>query len=203
MRHGDRTMMRSRLLVSHDGFSLVEVMVALVVVSIGLLGIAKMQALALSSTGTAKMRSLASIEAASLASTLRADRNYWSAIAANLTVTVANSGSVSSAQNATLNAAPASHCTSVTTPCTSAQIAAQDLSDWAKTLIAVLPAGSAVIQCNIDATGTNPVGCRIQLTWNENVIALNTATNTSATTTQNKNALSAVSQTQYSLYVEP
>jgi type IV pilus assembly protein PilV len=203
MRQGDLKMMRSRLLVSHDGFSLVEVMVALVVVSIGMLGIAKMQAVALSSTGTAKMRSLASIEAASLASTLRADRNYWSAIAANLTVNVANSGSVSSTQDATLNAAPTSHCASVATPCTSAQVAAQDLSDWAKTLIAVLPSGSAVIQCNIDATGVNPVGCRIQLTWNENVIALNTATNTSATTTQNQTALSAVSQTQYSLYVEP
>jgi type IV pilus assembly protein PilV len=196
-------MMRSRLLVSHDGFSLVEVMVALVVVSIGLLGIAKMQALALSSTGTAKMRSLASIEAASLASTMRADRAYWSAIAANLTVSVANSGSVTSAQDATLNAAPASHCTSVATACTSAQIAAQDLSDWAKTLIAVLPAGSAVIQCNIDATGVNPAGCRIQLLWTENVIALNTATNASATAAQNQTALSALSQTQYSLYVEP
>jgi type IV pilus assembly protein PilV len=203
MRHGGRKMMRARVLVLHDGFTLVEVMVALVVVSIGLLGIAKMQALALSSTGTAKMRSLASIEAASLASTMRADRNYWSAIAANLTVNVSNTGSVSSAQDANLNAAPASHCTSVATPCTSAQIAAQDLSDWATTLIAVLPAGTAAIQCNVDATGANPVGCRIQLTWLENMIALNTATNASTTTTQNKNALSALSQTQYSLYVEP
>jgi type IV pilus assembly protein PilV len=196
-------MMRSRLCASHDGFSLVEVMVALVVISIGLLGIAKMQALALSSTGTAKMRSLASIEAASLATTMRADRNYWSAIGANLTVNVSATGAVSSTQDPTLNAAPASHCTSAATPCTSAQVAAQDLSDWATALVAVLPGGSAVITCQVDATGANPVSCGIQLTWNENLIALNTATNASATATQNKNALSAASQTQYSLYVEP
>jgi type IV pilus assembly protein PilV len=197
-------MMRSRLPVSHDGFSLVEVMVALVVVSIGLLGIAKMQALALSSTGTAKMRSLASIEAASLASALRADRNYWSAIGANLTVSVSKTGTVSSTQDPSLNAAPPSLCASVATPCTSAQVAAQDLSDWAKGLTAALPGlVNAVIQCNIDATGANPVTCSINVTWNENVVALNTATSATATAAQNQAALAAVSQTQYILYVQP
>ena len=60
------------------GFSLVEVMVALIVMSVGLLGIAKMQALALTSTTSARMRSLVALEAASLASTMRADRAYWS-----------------------------------------------------------------------------------------------------------------------------
>ena len=85
------------------GFSLVEVMVALLVVSIGLLGIAKMQALALSSTGSAKMRSLASIEAASLASTLHADRAYWSSLPVAVTATVGSTGDVTSAQDSTLN----------------------------------------------------------------------------------------------------
>ena len=203
MRRGDRKLMRSRLPASHDGFSLVEVMVALVVVSIGLLGIAKMQALALSSTGTAKMRSLASIEAASLASTLRADRGYWSAIAASLTVNVSSAGAVSSTQDPTLNAAPASHCAAVATPCTSAQVAAQDLSDWAKTLNGLLPAGTAVVKCNVDATGANPVTCSIELDWNENVVALNTATSATATAAQNQTALSNLSATQYILYVQP
>jgi type IV pilus assembly protein PilV len=196
-------MMRPRIVVSPDGFSLVEVMVALVVISIGLLGIAKMQALALSSTGTAKMRSLAAIEAASLASTMRADRTYWSAIGATLTVSVANTGVVTAAPGATVIAAPASNCASVAPACTSAQIAAQDLNDWAQTLINILPGGSAVVQCKVDATGANPVSCSIQLTWNENLVALNTATNASATATQNQNALTAVQQTKYTLYVEP
>jgi type IV pilus assembly protein PilV len=202
MRRGSE-IMRSRIVVSPGGFSLVEVMVALVVISIGLLGIAKMQALALSSTGTAKMRSLASIEAASLASTMRADRTYWSAIGATLTVNVASTGGVTAAPDATLNAVPASHCASVAPACTSAQIAAQDLNDWAQTLINILPGGSAVVLCNVDATGANPVSCSIQLNWNENLVALNTATNASATTAQNQNALSNAQPTQYTLYVEP
>jgi type IV pilus assembly protein PilV len=197
-------MMRSRLPAAHDGFSLVEVMVALVVVSIGLLGIAKMQALALSSTGTAKMRSLASIEAASLASTLRADRSYWSAIAANLTVNVSSTGVVTSTQDPTLNSAPASHCTSAATPCTSAQVAAQDLREWSDTLVAVLPGlTGAVIACRVDATAANPVTCSVTLTWNENVVALNTATSATATAAQNQSALAALSPTQYILYVQP
>ena len=191
----------------HDGFSLVEVMVALVVVSIGLLGIAKMQALALSSTGTAKMRSLAAIEAASLASTLRADRSYWSAIAANLDVNVSTTGTigtVTSAQDPTLNStAPTTNCRSAAAPCTSAQVAAQDLNDWAQTLASVLPAGTAVVNCSVDATNANPVTCRIRLNWNENVVALNTATSATATAAQNQAALALISPTQYVLYVQP
>lgn len=205
MRQSEHPMNRSRVPASRRGFTLVEVMVALVVVSVGMLGIAKMQALALSSTGTAKMRSLAAIEAASLASTMRADRNYWSAIVItpSQTVNVASDGTVTSPQDPRLNAAPASHCTSTVAPCTNDQVAAQDLSDWAKALVAVLPGGTAVITCTVDPIGANPVSCSIQLNWNENVIALNTATNSGATATLNKNALAAVSATQYTLYVEP
>src|ERR1700756_1191655 len=69
------------------GFSLIEVMVALIIISVGLLGIAKMQALALASTGTARLRALASIEAASLASIMHSDRAYWAAGPASVTVT--------------------------------------------------------------------------------------------------------------------
>src|SRR5579871_1527755 len=59
------------------GFSLIEVMVALIVLSVGLLGIARMQTLALSSTNVASKRSLAAIEAASLAASMHENRGYW------------------------------------------------------------------------------------------------------------------------------
>ncbi len=45
------------------GFTLLEVMVAVVITAIGLLGIAKIQALAYASTGTASLRSLVAIQA--------------------------------------------------------------------------------------------------------------------------------------------
>src|ERR1700743_819427 len=59
------------------GFTLIEVMVALIIIAIGMLGIAKMQALALSTTESSGVRSLVAIEAASLASSMHANRDYW------------------------------------------------------------------------------------------------------------------------------
>src|ERR1700735_3101250 len=59
------------------GFSLVEVMVALIIIAVGMLGIAKMQALALSTTESSGVRSLVAIEAASLAASMHANRDYW------------------------------------------------------------------------------------------------------------------------------
>src|SRR5262249_20277585 len=121
MRHvgGRKPRGRSR----YEGFSLVEVMVALIVMSVGLLGVAKMQALALSSTGNARIRSLAALEAASFASTMRADRDYWASVAKDPAVVFAN-GTVSQTSDKTL-APKGSDC-----PCTSPQLAYADLQEW-------------------------------------------------------------------------
>ena len=127
------------------GFSLVEVMVSLVVISAGLLGIAKMQALALSSTNVASMRSLAAIEAASLASTMHENRAYWASTlpAANGAITIAVTGPtktpVVTATEATLSAAVTAGlvCTSAGGACNSAQLAAFDLSEWSTALHAL------------------------------------------------------------------
>ena len=59
------------------GFSIIEVMIALFVISIGLLGIAKLEASSISSTNVANRRSLAAIEAASLAASMHVNRGYW------------------------------------------------------------------------------------------------------------------------------
>ena len=70
------------------GFSLVEVMVALVICAVGLLGLAKMESLALSSTSVANSRSLAAIEASSLAAAMHANPGYWAAGKAPATTVV-------------------------------------------------------------------------------------------------------------------
>lgn len=190
------------------GFSLVEVMVALLVISIGMLGVAKMQALALSSTGTAKMRSLASIEAASLASTIHADRRYWFYLPAALTVTVSSAGAVASTQDASLNSTAAARptpCTAVppAVPCTAAQIAAQDLGEWADGIVGILPPNSAsIITCN-PPSATITVECRIDITWTENVVASDVGQSSSATQAQNASALQAITSSRYTLYVDP
>jgi type IV pilus assembly protein PilV len=190
------------------GFSLVEVMVAVIVISVGLLGIAKMQALALSSTGTARMRSIAALEAASLASAMHANRAYWSAITKAQTVNVTASSSSIAPTDATL-VAPAALCTfsaAASTPCaTSAALAAADLTYWAQDLNKTLPQNAtALISCSAGSV-TVPVYCTIELDWTENVVGINTSTNTAQTTAQNQGALTAAAftKTQYILSVEP
>jgi type IV pilus assembly protein PilV len=75
------------------GFSLVEVLVALLVISIGLLGIAKMQGLALANTNGGRIRALAAIEAESLRSTMQTERNYWANITGPLNITITGGAS--------------------------------------------------------------------------------------------------------------
>src|SRR5690349_21912373 len=70
-------MNRTRIRSAAAGFSLVEVMVAVVVICVGLLGIAKMQALSLSNTTTSRQRALAAMQAASIASAMHSNREYW------------------------------------------------------------------------------------------------------------------------------
>jgi type IV pilus assembly protein PilV len=192
----------------HAGFSLVEVMVALVVISVGLLGIAKMQALALSSTGSARTRSLASLQAASLAATMQADRAYWSAItAANYSVTVSSTGTFSTTSDSNL-VAPSNSCVSTSATshlCTAVQLAAQDLTEWGTSLHSALPSSSATIACNQGGVVTAPPNCAITITWTDHVVGMNTSTNTAATSAQVKTALTnfATQTSTYQLFVEP
>ncbi|MGH8227836.1 MAG: type IV pilus modification protein PilV [Steroidobacteraceae bacterium] len=176
------------------GFSLVEVMVALVVIAVGLLGIAKMQALALSSTSSASMRSLAAIEAGSLAAAMHADRDYWSATPP-ATVNVSGTTIDVSSLAATAD------CTSAgSAPCSASVMAAYDFQQWVAALNQLLPNPTAAINCE---TVTAPISCTIKIGWSENAVAINSqeastdATNTASGTT------AAFRTPTYTLYVEP
>src|ERR1700688_2114713 len=146
------------------GFSLVEVMVALVVCSIGLLGLAKMESLAISSTSVAGSRSIAAIEASSLASAMHANPGYWAAglAPASTTVSAAPANNFSTA-GACLVAGAGS--------CVPAAMAFYDLQLWAAALQAVLPGYLATITCT--TTVGVPVTCTIQIQWSENGVAGN------------------------------
>jgi type IV pilus assembly protein PilV len=166
-----------------SGFSLIEVLVALVVTSIGLLGLAKMESLALSSTGVASSRSLAAIEASSLAASMHSNRGYWGAGRAPASTTVNNS--------VTNNFSTAIACTTPgTSACTVDQMAFYDLQQWAIALQAVLPGYNATITCS---TSGFPVNCTIQIQWVENAVAANAA----------QTNLVALQAPTYTVYVEP
>jgi len=154
------------------GMTLIEVLVALVVISIGLLGIAKMQALAISSTRVSSVRSLIAIEAASLASAMHANRLYWGSVAtAASTFTAGVSGpaiTASSDPNLTYTSdCSAASCMAVT----GVPVAAYDLTQWGAALQGVMPTSSGTVACS----GT-PVTCTITVNWQESYVGMNAAT---------------------------
>lgn len=197
----------SHLAIRQAGFSLVEVMVAVLVISIGLLGIAKMQALALSTTGSSRLRALAALEAASLASIIRNDRSYWSTkpTAGNdLTVTIVGSTVQSSPKTSDSNLVTIANCASPAVCTTAVTMAAYDLQQWASDFNTVMTNGNlngsqgqAIITCTLPTGGSlpaNPVTCDIQLTWAENLVNANSSEGAGA---------ASLTSTQYSIVVQP
>ncbi len=171
-----------------NGVGLVEVLAAVLVVSVGLLGIAKLQAVAIANTSIAAMRSIAAIQAASLASAMHANNSaFWAAGLAPATITVTGNTVSGLNQSAScINLVPPA------TGCTPAQMAAYDVQQWANSLQLVLPQDTATISCST-VVGV-PVTCSIKLTWIEKNIALN---NNASSTSADQ------SPTTYTLYVEP
>ncbi|MBV9344444.1 MAG: type IV pilus modification protein PilV [Gammaproteobacteria bacterium] len=149
-----------------QGFSLTEVMVAVIVICIGLLGIAKMQALALSNSSTARMRSLAAIEAASLASVMHSNRNYWGSASPPAATTLV-AGVVTSTDAALQAQVGAANCFNAT--CTPVMLAGFDLNRWVQSLQAALPNPSATIAC--PPAPNAPVACTIMVRWSEKAVA--------------------------------
>jgi type IV pilus assembly protein PilV len=200
-------MMSSTRIKRVAGFSLVEVMVSLVVIAAGLLGVAKMQALALASTTVASLRSLAAMEAASLASTMHENRGYWAstAPAANaggivITATGPTATPTITAGEATLSAAvgAAISCTSSGGPCNSAQLAAFDLAEWSTALHALMPSYTATITC----TAVSPVSCTVTIDWTERAVAL-TKQEAAAQAAAASSSTQYLARPTYTLFVEP
>jgi type IV pilus assembly protein PilV len=200
--------------VRQRGFSIVEVMVAVIVICVGLLGIAKMQALALSNMNTSRQRSLAALEAASLASAMHSNRAYWAASSVPTTVTVgfnptlitSTDATLASTANADIGSGTAGLTACVGTiaggaKCTSPQaLAAYDMANWANDLSQVLPNPIGTISCAY-AAGT-PTNCTINITWTETAVAMTQQAATQQATHQGA-ASAQLEKPYYFLYVEP
>jgi type IV pilus assembly protein PilV len=158
-----------------------EVMVALVVSTIGLLGLAKMESLALSSTSVASSRSIAAIEASSLAAAMHANPGYWAAGFAPASTTITTSTTTYSGSNCT---------TAGTSSCLPQAMAFYDLLQWQTALNQVLPGYFATITCS---TSGFPVTCTIKLQWSENAVSSN----------GQQTNMSNLAQPTYTLYVQP
>lgn len=175
------------------GFTLIEVLIALLVTAVGLLGLLKIQALAISSTKEAGSRALVAAQVESLTALMHANPFYWAAAVPSGGVTsgppdtpiTINSGGtvVGTLGGATTNCAAKN--------CTPAQLAAFDLQQWATNMYQQFPSYTATITCPPKL----PITCFINVNWSETQVAANATT-----------ALGTAKQTStlsFSVYVQP
>jgi len=112
------------------GFTLIEVLVTVIILAIGLLGLAGLQLTALKYNHSAYMRSQATILTNDITDRMRANR------------TVANAGGYNIALGAVPNAVS---CEGVGQNCSTADMATADLSEWKQQLAGLLPSGDGSI----------------------------------------------------------
>jgi type IV pilus assembly protein PilV len=137
------------------GFTLVEVLVALLVLSIGLLGIGKMMMLSARANDSAYMRSQATALAYTMLDAMRANR--VAAISQGY-----DTAQVVPAQQGCANAAPG---------CTSGQTAQNDTFMWNQALATALPSGAGtVVTATVPVgTGASNITATITVTWSDKV----------------------------------
>jgi type IV pilus assembly protein PilV len=156
------------------GFSLMEVLVALLIFSLGLLGLAGMLVFSLRSNQSAYIRSQASFLAQSMADRMRANvAMVWTGV-----YTVP--GWTSSQASLSSGSAPCAGGAA----CSSADVAARDIFQWKSQIGTLMPLGTtATITCSVPSGATPPgyapVGaesatgapypglCTIGLAWTE------------------------------------
>ncbi|MCB1636286.1 MAG: type IV pilus modification protein PilV [Xanthomonadales bacterium] len=143
-----------------SGFTLIELMVAVVIFSIGLIGLGATMALSIRSNNTAVQRTQAIFLAEALADMMRAnDRGMWA---------LAYDGAYPTGGSANCDAG-----------CTFQQIAVRDQDLWSQMLQQTLPGAAAQVQCAMNGGRTPGVGirrppsglCTITMSWSENVDA--------------------------------
>lgn len=151
------------------GFSMLEVLVSLLIILIGVLGMAGIQMLAVNNTGNANDQSLAAILASSLAAEIQGNAAYWAQAPASIAVTgtsVTGGPPSSGANCSNTGNSP------VGSPlCTPAQMAYYDLSNWGGSLASALPSGTGAIACT-----ATPLVCTITLGWAAKNVASNNPT---------------------------
>jgi type IV pilus assembly protein PilV len=199
------------------GFSLIEIMVAVVVICVGLLGIAKMQALAVSSTTTARLRAMAAFQAASLASAMHSNRVFWASAAAvassPMTITFPGAAPLNGVTITPAGFAQADTACIVTVATANAAcgtaagaqtLAGFDLQRWGEALvppggISLLPNLTTQITCQ---GAIQPASCIIQMWWTEQTGTINSSEQSTAIVDTSINA-AGNNLDYYTLYVEP
>jgi type IV pilus assembly protein PilV len=129
------------LKIKQSGFTLLEVMVAVFVLSVGLLGLAHLQITALKTTQSADLRTQASMYASDILNRMRANRIASQTGAYNIDATD-------------------------DTPSAGGNVASQDLNEWRTSLSQALPGGAGGVSCPA-FDNLNEFICTVTIQWRD------------------------------------
>lgn len=136
------------------GFSLLEVLISLVILSVGLLGMASLMSTTLKSNDSAYMRSQATTQAYNIIDRMRANMAGVNNSAYLVPMPAAPSAATQ------LSAA----CTGSGAGCTSAMLADYDVSQWEYELARILPQGRGSISTTLGPTASTYT---VTVLWND------------------------------------
>ena len=185
-----------------SGFSLIEVMVSLVIISLGILGVSGLLLKGLSNTQASGMRTMVALQASSLASAMYANRAFWANPAQGIIAFSSKAdGSITGK-----NLAIGSEDSCVGTPkaptpmsCTPAQLAGSDVRTWVNSVNRALANATSDLQCTPIAQGSSAyMSCVIQVEWAEHFVELSNGSNNAPS---NESAATAGRRT-FMLHVE-
>lgn len=142
------------------GASLIEVLVSIVIASVGLLGLAGINAASLRYTKMTQYRATASQLVVDIADRMRANKSDVAGLANYVVVS-------SFAAQASVPAVPTPSCTAVTDTCTQGEMAAADLQQWRATVRARLPEGAV----SVKADAGTPGAFDVWIAWRDPTVA--------------------------------
>ena len=138
---------RSGTANSENGFSLIEVLVALLVLAIGLLGVLVMQARGLQFNQAGYMQSQAMFMAEDIVERIRSNQSAID----SYTIDFDDKGDDS-----------AGNCDDASSPCSDTELAAADLFQWKTQLLSALPQGDGRVEIGVPNGNLIPVTVQIQ-----------------------------------------
>lgn len=134
------------------GFTLLEVLVAIVVLSVGLLGLAGLQANSLNNNQTAYYRSIATQQAYDMADRIRSN------------IGTTGVGGVRAGNYDSLSTMPTNPTCNATSGCTPSQMATRDFFQWRTNTQTLLPSGTGTVVGTVVGTVRTFV---ITVSWTE------------------------------------
>ena len=150
------SMKNYRLKNSQSGFSLIEALVAFLILSVGMLGIASLQTVSLRAGHTASLRSVAVIKSGEIMERIRANPTQ--------VLSYVSSAGVAGTNNGCNDLAGA------VKRCTPAEMAADDIYNWKADLKSALPDNSdttASIAVTVPGAGEALTAVTVTINWKE------------------------------------